>query len=621
MSVTRIAEFDTWRPGYGGATVNIYLAGTTTPASVYSDEAMAIPTDNPQILSSLTLDNIVYGKFAAPMYINVAYTLDIVSIDQTGVIRPPLTTLTGENASGALVTPSGGAVSNTEAVLHGRQIYVEDTLALGVSAATNSATITTAMGRASSAGGGKTLLPDNTSIAFNQLTVPNGVVLTGRGRSGNPTVLQSQVADKAITLGDGSGLENVVVDGINNVASGIAIYSKAKNETVLNNVLVKRFATGIKQLGGRRANWKELHIDSCGIGGDFRGDLDGSGGDQWRDNSWHGGKISNCTTTGLSLSYTDKVVTNVAFHNVGFESNTGTALSINGARFVHLEDCHFSGNTVNLAIADDDLTTVTDNTIWTFRMTGGSISGGTVTFNGSSRNIILERVDLSNVAFTCTNVTANILLIDCKEDSLVTFAGQGTRITRQFTELGDAPGTAVLTTNATALTAWQITLNPGEKGWLEAKVIGVMRNGIDYGLYHIGRAVHRPGSQLLYKTQTVNFTLGALLTGTTSGAVGRIVADTDGGVTGTLVLKDIAGIFIDNEAITDSSGGAAVCNGVLVPQNAALLGSTTQIEAAVETVAGYGADFVANSGNIEVQVTGAAATTLDWVCNVQSTLN
>jgi hypothetical protein len=186
---------------------------------------------------------------------------------------------------------------------------------------------------------------------------------------------------------------------------------------------------------------------------------------------------------------------------------------------------------------------------------------------------------------------------------------------------GDTPGSSVTTSDANALKAWEITLEPGQVAWLEAKVVGVRRDGTDYGLYHITRAVRRPGSALAYDAQTANFTVGATLTGGTSGATARIIADSDSGLTGTLTVKDIIGAFIDNEPLTDSSGGAATCNGTLVAQNAALLGSTTAVSAAVETVGGWGADFAANAGNIEVQVTGAAASTIDWVCHVSATVN
>ena len=68
---------------------------------------------------------------------------------------------------------------------------------------------------------------------------------------------------------------------------------------------------------------------------------------------------------------------------------------------------------------------------------------------------------------------------------------------------------------------------------------------------------------LAYDGQSANFTVGKTLTGASSGATGVIVADTDGGATGTLVLKNVEGTFLDNEAITDNNTtpGVAVANG------------------------------------------------------------
>ena len=64
--------------------------------------------------------------------------------------------------------------------------------------------------------------------------------------------------------------------------------------------------------------------------------------------------------------------------------------------------------------------------------------------------------------------------------------------------------------------------------------------------------------------QTSNFQVGSLVTGGTSGATGVIWKDTDGGATGTLVLRKLNGVaFQDDEAITDTHGGAAVVNGAL----------------------------------------------------------
>lgn len=62
---------------------------------------------------------------------------------------------------------------------------------------------------------------------------------------------------------------------------------------------------------------------------------------------------------------------------------------------------------------------------------------------------------------------------------------------------------------------------------------------------------------LAYNTQTANYTVGAVLTGATSGAKALIIADADGGATGTLTLAAIPGystIFTTGEIIADNNG-------------------------------------------------------------------
>ena len=68
---------------------------------------------------------------------------------------------------------------------------------------------------------------------------------------------------------------------------------------------------------------------------------------------------------------------------------------------------------------------------------------------------------------------------------------------------------------------------------------------------------------LAYDAQSANFTAGLKVTGGTSSATGYIETDTDAGSTGTLLLSNVSGTFQDNEAITDSSTGAATVNGIL----------------------------------------------------------
>lgn len=65
-----------------------------------------------------------------------------------------------------------------------------------------------------------------------------------------------------------------------------------------------------------------------------------------------------------------------------------------------------------------------------------------------------------------------------------------------------------------------------------------------------------------YDAETGTFTNGLTVTGGTSTATGVIVAITDDGTTGTLYMNNVSGTFQNDEAITDSSTGAADADGV-----------------------------------------------------------
>jgi len=71
-------------------------------------------------------------------------------------------------------------------------------------------------------------------------------------------------------------------------------------------------------------------------------------------------------------------------------------------------------------------------------------------------------------------------------------------------------------------------------------------------------------ADIAYDAQSANFTVGATLTGGTSGATAVITADDDDGTTGTLTVEQVSGVFQDNETITDGSGGSATENGAPV---------------------------------------------------------
>ena len=81
---------------------------------------------------------------------------------------------------------------------------------------------------------------------------------------------------------------------------------------------------------------------------------------------------------------------------------------------------------------------------------------------------------------------------------------------------------------------------------------------------------------LNFDGQTTNFTIGHVITGGTSGATGRLVEQTDAGATGTLILADVKGDFVNNDALTDEGSGDGDATGadfcpLLTPSDALIL--------------------------------------------------
>ena len=619
MSGQRIEDFDTYKVGYGGASVTAYLAGTTTLASLYFDEALTSAAPNPVKLLSRSFGGVNFGKFAAPIYCGQAIELHI-GPDQSGVIRPFVQSLDGEDASAATVNVAGEDIPLSEILA--RWVHVSDygeflpTSSSSDSASTNNATIELGIAAASAAGGGYVMVPEGTFL-FTDFTIPAGVILKGAGK--DVTVLQSQVADKVVTLGgDASGFEDITFDGVDQQAGSIGLYTKAQDSTRIRRAKMKRFESGVSAVGGRKNDWVDFDIDTATSGGLLRGNLDGSGGDDWMHNRWTG-HVTNCTSVGVELKYVDRK----CWHNrldIGFETNVGgVALRVYGARHTDISGAWFSGNTADFEFLDGADTSASDeNTIIGFVMRGGSTSGNW-SATGKMQDVIFQGVEIGGGTITLNNLENTILALDCLEDDSVTLAGtDSTKWTRARSILGDAPGSFGLTTDATATEAWAYELDPGERVILEAKIIANGKNVNDYATYHIERAAHRPGSTLAYDGQTVNFTAGKTVTGQTSGATALIITDADSGATGTLTLRDIEGEFIDDETIIDGAGGTAIANGTLTHQNAALLDAgLTSLKTASETDATFDAVFGVTAHKVRVMVTGAAGKTVEWTVSVQ----
>lgn len=612
-------EYEVLVPGAGAATLYAYLPGTTTLASLYLDEALSIPAANPQVLTSVTIGEVVYGKLDAPVYAGVAIEI-FNSGHRSGVLRPPISALTGEDASNAVAQPSNGTEAHTLAAHFARVVYAHDYGEITTDPSTNTATINAAIGVVAARGGGDVVLQPGV-IQFTQLTLPLAVRLVGYGRG--VTTLQSQANGNVITLADSrAGLASLTLDGVNLVAGSVGVYSKGQDETRFTDVEVKRFETGIRFRGGRRADWSNLYIVNCVSGALLQGDTDplgGADGDEFRDNQWLGGRVIQCTSYGVDLSFENTYCWHTTFEDVGFEQNSGIALRINGARYTKLTGCWWENNTTNLSVLDDtDASLATQNTVIGLEIDGGNMRGGAVALRDTLADVRFDGVNFRDVDFAYTVPKTNVIFLNCTEDANCTITGVGTAQTRfRQTAQGSSAG---ITTDATVTTAWRSGEIPaGEVVFYEAIVLGNQRNGTNTAEYFIATSAKRPGFTLAYDNQTANFTAGHTLTGATSGATALITADSDSGTSGTLTIRSIIGTFVDNEVITDSNGGSALANGSQVAVSATLLGAVTALRTAREDVAGWDATFAANGGEVEVRVTGAASTTIDWLVNVRAT--
>ena len=645
MSSIRLSDFDTWRPGYGLATVSVLQANTSTLASIFTDEALTQAAPNPQTLAQITEDGSSYGKWAQPLYIGVPYELLINSVDRTGVENVPITTLVGEDASEATVIPTGGSVAGNVDDLFARRIDVRDYgifIAVGsnnASSVTNNNTLVAAIGAAGGAGGGYVELPAGT-YAFTSFTLPGGVVLRGQGQG--VTTLQSTLTGNVITLGgDRAGFERITLDGISQTTNSIGVYGTNINFIHFNDVMIERFDVGMKRTGGTGSHWYDLFISDCNTAGyqchgDSNNGLGGSITNEW----WTGGKIELCAGLGLDILFKDSPVAGIYFSGVGFDTNTGTAVSIVGGQQVKFdEDCWWNLNTTNIIVNDappsviNGMANASVGIEFQDASFGPAIaavpaSGSTaatpalnsvIQLNNTLQSVAFRRCDFSYVTVQINSPSNNVLAQDCREITGMTFGGNTpTAWTRAKTFYhGQSSG---LTTGNAQTIAWSQQLNPGQAVYLEAKVVGRSRSTTDTGFFHLAVSAHRPGGTLLYDGATGAFTAGNIVTGQTSGADARIINVSASGSTGTLTLQDIFGSFLNNEVITDTGTGSANANGTVSDSNCALLGSVTSIRPAQLTDSNWAATFVASGGNIFVEVTGDTGMNVEWTVDCEMVL-
>lgn len=620
---TRISEFDLWRPGYAGAKVYFYVAGSSSLADIYEDIESQIPAENPQTLMSMvSADGTRYGKFSTPIYTSQSYYMSINANESTGTIVPPISSIEGEDISGAEITPTGSnhstRVDEFASMTIIAPMYGDLVSGAGGIAADNTTTIELAIAAAEN--GGIVYIPSG-SFNVNAFEIPEGVIISGAGREA--TILQSEIGDKSFTIvGSRAGFRDITLDGLTLQTGSIAVFSADNDEIVFDSVMIRRFETGLHFKGGKGHIWNDLSIENTETGSKLHGDTTDSGS-SFSDLIWSGGLVSVATTIGVSLSYEDARCHNIHLKNVGFEDCIGTALDINGAQFVRLDGYWFDGNTKNINIQDDsDLLTPStqqNNDVYSVRFDTGRFNGGEVEVTGSCEDIIIVSSDIRDVDFTLSTPLQNALILEnCSEDDSVTITGESTKLLRRsMSKDGVSIGVTVVNV---ATKAWSTELKPGQLVLAEATVLGIGRNVVQRGIYKVVCGAYRPGSTLLYDSQTSNFTAGAIITGASSGATARIQSDTDGGTTGTLVLIDIDGEFIDNEIIQDDNAtpGSATVNGTLTPSNVSLdTVGNVNVRTAYETNVNWAAAFAANGTELELRVTGDTSQTVEWIVDVK----
>ena len=603
-----IHEFDTWQPEYGGARVYIYKAGGTELASVYTDIHLTEPADNPQILLSQTVNGRTYGKFDEPLYTPHSYYLDINAIDQTGINRPPLTTLDGADADTALVKAEGASVARPLEEHFSQTVWAADYGALGDSPTENAATLTAAMGAAGARAGTAVMIPYGT-WPFTQLQVPPGVTLHGMGAGA--TTLRSTIAGNAITFaGDGCGLRELTIDGLNVVASSVGLYSKGNDDVRLDRVIVRRFETGVRLRGGQRGMFTDVAVANCATGVHLAGHLDTSGGDELRDFVWQGGEIEGCTTNALWLEYIDRAVAHNRFADLVVHDNLGDAVLLTGAQFTRFDQCAWDTNPVGIKV-EDDSPLGDENFVRNLHVRGGRFDDSDVRLNGVVQDIQFEDCRFAGSTLRAETTTENqILLIDCEEDATTTLAGDATRFMRwRSNDRGEVRGT---TTDGSATKAMALSLGPGETVAVHVTAVANQVDGEGYGVWRWTHAARRDTADLSFDGGTIAFNLGETVAGATSGASGYITAKTGTTATGTLSLRSVSGTFTDNEALQVNGVTRAYVNGAIGSPSVSLVGSLASHFLQTSGMTGSDNLIAAVGGEVQVQVQGVTGRTFEW---------
>lgn len=618
-----LEAFDTWRPTYGGNSVLALMAGTTQKARLFSDPGLTTEIANPQTLLTMTDENgVTYGRWVQPVYTPYAVFLSINESENTGVTRPPMYTPDGADASRMLVRAERGTRTRVMREVVDDLIFAENfgSLAEANGAEANTAVLNRAIGAAAAQGGGDVLLPAG-RIIFTSVTLPVTVRLVGQGEG--VTTLTSTFAGVAVTLdGDGAGLKNLTLDGINLVPGSVGVQGTGIISAVLDNVIVKRFERCIRFRGITSATWRNLWVSDAVYGMELRGDTDAAGtgtGGLVRGITWIGGGASLCTTCAICLNFFDALVENITLEGVSITDNIGDSLLISGARNVVIGGATYfetaEGERAVKIQDDTNLALRSINTVDHITFRGGIFNGGTLLFNGTCASVVFVRSDFRSVSFDLTVPSEVIVLDNCIEDADTTATGDTTKLMRSFQS--DDRQVSGNTADAVPTVAWSKTLEPGEVGFFQAEVVAQQQDGIKFGFWWVASGAARPGATLDFNLQTANFTAGAVVTGATSGATAGITAVVQSAGSGTLTLRDIEGTFIDGEQITDDDGGDARVDGTISTSNAALDGTGNTDMRTPTTTGTYDAYWECSGAKMRLMVVGDTGEAVQWVARVR----
>ena len=635
VATVGIKEFDLWRPGYGGATVTVVRPGTVTPIPVYLNQDGTVRAENPQTLLTLEVDDLIYGRFKAPLYAGEDYSLVVSEGGGETITRRPLTTFDGEDAGGATLKVPNTNHARSLKSRASYHIHVLDYGDLSLSAAENSDLINTALGVAASAGGGIVQLPRAAFDIQKLNNIPSNVRLVGHGI--NATIMRANVAADIITLtGVRSGIEGFTLDGetLPDNSVGVRLGPRIQqNEDPpalahcdIKDVLVRRFAKGIEASyggAGTVITGGAVQENTVGIELDAR---DGQIGDLIFSEL----DVSLNVDAGIALhSSQDHDVKDIHIRNSWIQDGPAL-LDIEGAKNVIVAASSFRGGNVagisgleNLSVRDvpDHSESFVDGLLFQ----ACAFDNMRQRFQGRCRNLRYDNSRFEGNVWELHDPDNNILLLNCDESASDAVESSGAaNLVRKDSSIShvDVNGR---TTDATATTAWSYTLKPGQVIFLECVAVGRQTNGTDVASYRAARGVYLAGATLTFDNGVADFEVGELISNKTRAGEARIIAKTGDTAAGTLTISELSGDFEDGDVIgTPNPAGDipnnATVNGELSYPEKVVLQSAADSPYSQETASGWGGlDFVENGQSVDVQVTGAAGTNIEWTVGIKVT--